>query len=122
MSGRGRALAFLLLLPPALSLLTLAAHFLRGGQVLLLLLCVGLFGLLFVRRPWATRLLQTALVLGAIEWIRTGMVLVAARQSSGQPFERMSTILEAVAWVTFLSALLFELPPLRRRDGRMPTG
>lgn len=120
MSARGRIPAFLLLLPPALSLLVLAAHFLRGGDVLPMLLCVGLFGLLFVRRPWATRTLQIALVLGAVEWIRTGVDLMAERQAGGRPFERMATILEVVAWVTFLSALLFELPPLRRRDGRMP--
>lgn len=118
MNGRGRVLAFLLLIPPALSLLVLGAHFLRGGRVLPLLLCIGLVGLLFVRRLWATRMLQAALLLGAVEWILTGMTLVSARQASGQPFERMATILEIVAWTTFLSALLFELPPLRRRDGR----
>lgn len=119
MDARGRILAILLLVPPGLSLLVLAAHFLRGGDLLPMLLCLGLVGLLFVRRPWATRALQIALVLGAVEWIRTGIDLVAERQASGQPFERMSTILEIVAWVTFLSALLFELPPLRRRDGRL---
>ena len=119
MNGRGRIVAALLLVPPGLSLLVLAAHFLRGGDLSPMLLCVGLLGLLFVRRPWATRVLQIALVLGAVEWIRTGIDLVSARQASGEPFERMATILEVVAWVTFLSALLFELPPLRRRDGRI---
>lgn len=113
-------IALLLLIPPALSLLVLAAHFLRGGDVLPLLLYLGLFALLFVRRPWATRTLQIALVLGALEWIRTGMELVPAGQAAGQPWQRMAAILEVVAWVTFLSALLFELPPLRRRDGRLP--
>jgi hypothetical protein len=118
--GRGRAVTHLLLVPPALSLLVLAAHFLRGGDLLPLLVCIALLPLLAVARPWATRVLQAALLLGAIEWIRTGMTLVPARQAAGAPWERMALILEVVAWVTFLSALLFELPPLRRRDGRSP--
>jgi len=110
--------AFLLLLVPALCLLTLGAHFLRGGQLLFVLACLGLLRLLWVRKPWATRVLQVALLLGTAEWIRTTMVLVPVRQASGQPWERMATILEAVAWVTFLSVFLFELRPLRLRDGR----
>ena len=71
MPGRGRAVAYLLLGPPALSLLVLAAHFLRGGDLLPLLACIALLPLLAVPRPWATRVLQVALLLGAIEWIRT---------------------------------------------------
>lgn len=115
---RSRLGTLLLLLLPAACLLTLAAHFLRAGQILLMLVCVAALRLLWIRRPWATRVLQAVLLLGAAEWIHTTMVLVPARQASGEPWERMELILEIVAWVTFLTVFLFELPPLRRRDGR----
>jgi len=111
---------FLLLLVPALCLLTLGAHFLRGGQLLFVLACLALLRLFWLRKPWATRVIQVALLLGTAEWIHTTLVLVPARQASGQPWERMATILEVVAWITFLSAFVFELPHLRRRDGRTP--
>jgi hypothetical protein len=109
---------FLLLLPAGLSLLVLAAHFLRSVSLLPMLLCLVLLRLLWVRRPWATRTLQIALLLGAAEWIHTAIVLVPARQALGEPWERMATIFEIVAWFTFLSAFTFELPALKRRDGR----
>jgi hypothetical protein len=109
---------FLLLLPAALSLLVLAAHFLRGGMSLPVIMCLVLMGFLWVPRPWATRTLQIVLVLGAAEWIRTTMALVSARQVTGAPWERMAMILGIVALVTFASAAAFELPALKRRDGR----
>jgi hypothetical protein len=110
---------FLLLLPAGLSLLVLAAHFLRSTSWLPMLLCLALLRLLWVRRPWATRTIQVALLLGTAEWIRTAMALAPARQALGEPWERAAAILEVVAWVTFLSAFAFELPALKRRDGRI---
>ncbi len=113
---------FLLLLPAGLSLLVLGAHFLRRMALGPVLICLVLLRLLWVRKTWATRTLQVALVLGAVEWIHTTMTLVPERVAIGEPWQRMATILEAVAWFTFLSALLFELPPLKRRDGRLAPG
>lgn len=120
-SARGGAglKTFLLLLPPALSLLTLGAHFLRRMALLPVLICLALLRLLWVRKPWASRTVQVALLLGAAEWIHTTMTLVPARQALGEPWERMATILESVAWFTFLSVFVYELPHLRRRDGRL---
>lgn len=101
------------LLPVVLSLMVLGAHFLRAGNVALVaLVCVAL-GLLGVRRPAAARLVQAALVLGAMEWFRTLVVLVAWRAESGQPVVRLIFILGSVAAFTGMSALAFQAARMR---------
>jgi hypothetical protein len=101
------------LLPVVLSLLVLGAHFLRAGNVILVAAALALAGLLAVRRPWAARTIQAALVLGAVEWVRTLAGLVASRSRAGQPVARLSLILGCVAAVTGLSALVFRSARLR---------
>ena len=101
------------LLPVVLSLMVLGAHFLRAGNVALVALeCVAL-GLLAVRRPAAARLVQAALVLGAIEWLRTLVTLASWRAETGQPVVRLIIILGGVAAFTGLSALAFQTARMR---------
>lgn len=118
-----RAVNALKLLPPALALAVLAAHFYRAGLGIAVGAVVALAALLFVRRPWAARTLQVALVAGAVEWIRSAAELVALRESMGQPWTRLAIILGAVALFTALSALVFEARSLRARYGlaRVPS-
>ena len=99
--------------PVVLSLLLLGAHFLRYGNYPVVLAAILLLGLLFVRRPWVAKLMQVALVLGAVEWFRTLHGLVQIRTAHDQPFGRMALILGVVAMVTLCSALLFRLAPLK---------
>lgn len=108
-------MTFALLVPTVLSLLVMAAHFLRGGQLLLVALALGAVGLVFVRRAWAARLLQVALLLGALEWVRTLAVLVNERRADGRPFVRMAVILGVVALVAAASALSFAGRRLKER-------
>ena len=105
---------FALLIPTLLSLLVLAAHFLRGDQLVLMLITCAAPLLLLVRRTWATRLLQAILIIGALEWVRTTLQIQAVRIEQGRDWQRMATILYSVAAFTFVSALVFFLPPLRR--------
>ncbi|MGD0483816.1 MAG: hypothetical protein ABSB58_04075 [Gemmatimonadales bacterium] len=107
----------LLLAPAALSFLVLGAHFLRAGQLALVVLAVGLLALLFVRRRWAGLTVQVALLLGAVEWVRTTRDLTGERASMGRPYGRMVIILGAVAAVCALSALLLIAPRARRSFG-----
>jgi len=109
---------FLQLVPVILSLLVLGAHFLRSGTLLLVLVVIGLVACLAARRPWVPRLVQAALLLGAVEWIRTLALFVGERKRSGEPYLRLVIILGAVALVTALSAFLFETARLRRRYRR----
>ena len=104
----------LLLLPAGLSALLLAAHFLRTGNLVLVVASLALVVLLFIRRPWAARLIQVGLFLGALEWLWTLVFLVGARRQSGQPFVRLAVILGVVTVVTGASTLCFRTRALRQ--------
>ena len=113
-------MAALRLTPVFLSLLLLAAHFLRAENIVLVVLIFLVVGLLFVKRPWSARVVQIVLVLGAIEWILTLSGLVARRLEMGQPYGRMVVILGSVAFLTAMSALVFRTKTLRERFGLEP--
>ena len=103
------------LLPVFLSALLLAAHFFRAGMYPLVAASLAFpFALLFPRRR-AARLVQVALVLGAIEWIRTLLMLVMARQAVGRSWMKMAIILGSVAVFTAASCLVFGLGALKKR-------
>ena len=103
------------LVPVVFSLLLLSAHFFRAGWLPLVIFYLSLIGLLFVKRRWIARLIQFFLILGSIEWIRTLMVYVTARQAMGQPWTRLVLILGAVALFTALSSLVFQSRTLKVR-------
>ena len=98
-----------------LSLVLLAAHFLRYGNTFGVLASLALIALLFLRRAWVARLIQAALVAGAIEWIFTIYERVQMRIGQGAPFGRMVMILGVVTVVTAGSALLFQTKAMKKR-------
>ena len=108
-------MTFLTLLAPALSALLLAAHFLRSGQWAGFAVSLGLLVVLAVPRQWAARAAQAALLLGAAEWLRTLIELVAERRGEQAPYVRLAVILGTVAALTAASAVLFESRRLRAR-------
>lgn len=103
------------LLPVILSLLVLAAHFLRQGGLPFAAGLLGLLVLLLLRRVWVARAIQAVLVLGALEWLLTLARLARERTEMGAPVARMVVILAIVAAVTGLSALVFRHESLRAR-------
>jgi len=106
---------FLALLPVGLSLLVLAAHFYRAGNVPLFVAVLLLLTLTAVPKRWAARTLQAVLLAGAVEWVRTAAAFVSQRQGDGRPWLRLALILGGVALVSGLSALLFRTKALRAR-------
>jgi hypothetical protein len=106
---------FFRLLPVVLSVFLLGAHFLRQGLMPVVLLILLLPLLLFFKRAWIARLVQLILVLGALEWIRTMLILVDGRRSVGAPWTRLAIILLTVAVFTGCSALLFRCRSLKAR-------
>jgi len=92
------------LLPAVLALLVLAAHFYRAGVAFLVPACIGLVLLLAVRLAWVPRAVTVALVLAALEWLRTLLVLADARLEAGQPWLRLAVILGSVAILTLVAA------------------
>ena len=110
-------MTFLALLAPILSALLLGAHFLRAGQWAGVAASLALLALVAIPRRWAARVAQAALLLGAAEWMRTLLQLVAQRREENAPYTRLAAILGAVALLTALSALAFESRRLRARFG-----
>lgn len=95
-------------LPACFALVLFGAHLLREGAPVLLLPCLALLGLAFVDRPWATRILQGALLLAAVEWVRTLLLIRTFRLEVGLPWVRMGSILGTVALFTLVAAALLQ--------------
>jgi len=112
--GWRTALIVLQLSPVILSLVILGAHFLRARNFVLVIVVLLLLALLGVRRPWVARLVQVALLLGAVEWVRTLIRLVQWRSEAGQPALRLAVILGAVSLLTAASVFAFRGARLRR--------
>jgi hypothetical protein len=106
--------------PVILSALLLAAHFSRHGLPTLVVLSLLLPLVLLIKRPWAARAVQAILVLAAIEWLRTLVVLMRARLAAGEDWVRMAVILGVVASVTLASTLVFRNPKVRERYALTP--
>ena len=103
------------LLPVILSVLLLAAHFSRADNFLMMLISLIAPLILLVRKPWVARAMQIVLLLGALEWVRTLVVIARARLALGEAWLRMAVILGAVALVTAISALVFQTKALKTR-------
>lgn len=99
---------FARLLPAALALLLLAAHFVRAGRSPLAAALLVLVAILFVPRIWAARVAQVVLVAGVGVWIHTASSLAGERRAMGAPSARLWAILGAVAAFTALAAWMVE--------------
>ena len=106
---------FLRLLPVFISLLLLSAHFFRAGQTVLAVIPIIFVMLLIIKEKMIPLLIQIALVLGAVEWLRTLISVAQMRMEYGMPWTRMAIILGAVALFTALSSLVFRSKGLRER-------
>ncbi len=105
----------LLLLPPALSLAVLAAHFWRAADWPLAVAAAGLVALLALPRRWVARLVQVVLVLACVEWLWTALLFVQQRLAFDRPWLRLALILGGVALASAASALVFRHRRLRER-------
>ncbi|MBP7127037.1 hypothetical protein KBD49_11805 [Myxococcota bacterium] len=97
-------------IPAILSGMLLAAHFLRSGDLPLVVLSVLFPALLWVRRPWALRAVQGALVTAAGIWTWTAIETARMRIAEGRPWLRMACILGAVALLALASAWVIRRP------------
>ncbi len=104
---------FLYLLPPIVSALLIAGHFLRSGNVGLMLLGLAVPFILFIRRLWIVRVFQALLIIGSLIWISAGIQMIQWREIAGQPWTRLAVIMGIVALFTIGSASIFETKRLR---------
>ncbi len=93
-----------------LSMLLVAAHFLRNGNYLLVAICLALPLLLLIKRRWSLRLVQGALLIAAGVWVQTLSVIARQRIASGRPWGAAAVILLSVAAYTLFTAWLFNKP------------
>ena len=105
----------LMVSPILLSAVLLAAHFLRAGDFVPMLVSLAAPALLLLRYTWVPLVLQSALVIAALEWLRTLIVLAQERQALGAEWTRLALILGGVALLTASSALVFRSRRLRGR-------
>ena len=106
---------FVWLIPVFLSALLAAAHFLRAGNLLGVAVCLAAPVALAFRKAWVARVVQVALVLMALEWIRTLLGIIAEREAAHDSWKAAAIILISVAAFTAGSALVFLIPALKRR-------
>lgn len=106
---------FFRLIPVLLSALLMAAHFSRADNLALVIFSLAAPILLLLRRRWVAMLAQLALMLAALEWLRTLLSIAVRRQQVGDPWLRMAVILGVVALFTALSALVFRSKSLKER-------
>ncbi len=96
-------------------MLLIGAHFSRANENGLVITCLALLFLLFIKRRWVANVFQGLLLVASIEWIQTTLRLVQLRQAHGQPWTRLAIILSVVALFTALAALVFESKSLKKR-------
>lgn len=99
--------------PACLALLMLGAHFLRGGNLLGVLLSLVLLVPLFVPRAAAQAGVRWALLVGALVWVGALVQGVQMRLAFGAPWLRLALILGGVALFTALAAWPLRLPPAK---------
>ena len=93
--------------------LLLGAHFLRTGNMVLVLICIAAPFAFFYHR-WHSLVLLQALAYGAgAIWLYTAWQLVEARQALGQSWTLAAAILGAVALFTLLAGLLLNSRVMR---------
>ena len=102
-------------IPAVLSLLVLAAHALRFGEVGQVAAWLAVGGLLLSRQPWARRAVQGLLLVGVAFWTDVAADLVRLRLAMHMPWERLALIMAAVALVCGLAAWALEARKVRQR-------
>jgi hypothetical protein len=112
---------YLLLTPAVLSLLVLAAHFLRQGNVVVCAIHLGMALTLSLRhRPWVPRFMQVFLAIGLVVWGFALSQFVHERQALGEPTGRLVVILGSVMAVNALAIVLMGTRAVRARYAPPP--
>ncbi|MDQ1268463.1 MAG: hypothetical protein QG560_1106 [Campylobacterota bacterium] len=109
------AITFALLLPAILSLLVVAAHFLRYNNMIIIGIIALLILLLLVKHKISARLVQIGLLLATLEWVVTAQALISYRLEYDMPWIRLSMIMCLVILFTFGSIFTFKTKTLKER-------
>jgi len=97
--------------------LLIAAHFLRGGSLIGVAVCLAAPLLFLVRRRWSLLALQALAFAAAGIWLATAWQIAAERTLFGEPWVRAAAILIAVAAVSILAGSLLSAGKVQARYG-----
>lgn len=106
---------FFRLLPVIISFLLLGAHFSRDGQPILGIVAIVFPFLLFIKEVWVRRLFQIALILAALEWLRSLYFYIESYELIGKSWNKVLIIMGSVALFTALSGLVFRLKSVKKK-------
>ena len=95
------------LIPVALGVLILCAHFLRSGGSAQILACLCAFALIFFKKRWFKTVAPFLLIAAALIWADTAYELIFIRRIMGAPWMKMAIILGAVSLFTAASGMAF---------------
>jgi len=102
-------------IPVFLSALLLAAHFLRWGNLPLVVLCLLFPFLLFVHRRWALRTVQALTLAGAAIWASAAYRFVRQRMLLSESWGRLILIMGLLIMVSCVAALLLNSKTVKDR-------
>jgi len=103
------------LIPLVIAYLLLAAHFLRGGNLGLTMLCLLIPFLLLIKKRWSLTIVQVSLFLGSWIWIRTAIIIILERMMLGISWCKVLIILGPIAIFTLSAGLLLNSPVVREK-------
>ncbi len=103
------------IIPLILSYIVLGAHFLRYGNLPVVLICLLIPFALFIKKRWVLRSVQILTVLGGLFWLKVAADILMVRMLTGESWGRMVAILATVALFTLWSAWLIGRPAVAEK-------
>ncbi len=102
-------------MPLVIASLLLAAHFLRGGNIGLMLVSVLVPLLLLIKKRWSLILVQLSAYAAAGVWLSTAIHQVQERMISARPWSGAVIILSTVALFSLFAGLLLNSRKVKER-------
>jgi len=109
-----KILTFFIYLPVVLSVVLIAAHFYRKGQYTFAYTLIGTPVILFIKKPFSPRIIQTILFFATIQWWMTIYKIIEFRKAFNMPWLRFGLIMGGVAVFTLFSIILLESKTIKR--------
>jgi hypothetical protein len=103
------------LIPLVIASLLMAAHFLRGGNIGLVLASILVPLLLLIRKRWSLILVQLSAYAAAVIWVYGTIRLVQERMLLARPWSSAVIILSSVALFSVFAGLLLNSRKVKDR-------
>lgn len=103
------------IVPLLITSLLLAAHFLRGGSLGLVIVLLLAPLLLLIRKRWSLILVQLSAYVAAAVWLYTTFHVVQERMMFGRPWGAPVIILGSVALFSLFAGLLLNSPAVKNK-------